>query len=240
MKYIKTILLLIALLCYPSVPSAEKIMLQWDGVEDVDGYYIYQAIRAGDPPEHAFDYDQPVTTDDYPDGKIPQNVNQITVDLPGIESSDAKYMFVARAFRDDEQSENSNEVSYVVSLIPPLPAGELAGGYNKGAGIISLSWQQPGDEPEWRQPVSHWIIYYRIDAGGWIPIGRIDSGNELTLEAPFSAVAEGEQKTVEFAIVTYRRSGIYSANSDILAIDIDRRGVPPVQNLKISIEIPVI
>lgn len=231
---------LMAFLFFTASAKSENITLQWDSVADVDGYYIFQTIRAGNPPTHEFNYDQPVTTGTYPDGKIPQNVTQITIDLPGVQDADTKYMFTARAFRGDEQSENSNEVAYVVSLIPPFAAVELAGGYDKAAGLINLSWQQPGGEPDYRQPVSHWIIYYRIDGGAWTPIGRIDTGNELTLEAPFSAVAEGEQAQVEFTIVTYRRSGIYSENSNILTIDVDRRNVPPIQNLRINIEIPVL
>ena len=219
---------------------AEKITLQWDSVDGVDGYYIFQTIRAGNPPTHEFDYENPVTNTEYPDGKIPQDVTQITIDLPGVQDADTKYIFVARAFKDDLQSENSNEVAYVVSLIPPFAAVELTGGYDKDAGLINLNWQQPGGEPDYRQPVSHWIVYYRIDGGEWTAIGRIDTGNDLQLEAPFSAVAEGEQAQVEFTIVTYRRSGIYSENSNILTIDVDRRNVPPIQNLRINIEIPVL
>lgn len=231
---------LMAFLFFTASARSENIMLQWDTVDGVDGYYIFQAIRAGNPPTHTFDFDQPVISDDFPDGKIPQYTNSLTINLPGVENADTKYVFVARAFKDDLQSENSNEVAYVVSLIPPFAAVELAGGYDKDAGLISLSWQQPGGEPEWRQPVSHWIVYFRIGDGGWTPIGRIDTGNELTLEAPFSAVADGERADVQFTIVTYRRSGVYSSNSDILTITVDRQGVPPIQNLRINIEIPVI
>lgn len=231
---------LMAFLFFTASAKSENITLQWDPVADVDGYYLYQTIRAGDPPEHQFDYNSPVITSQYPDGKIPQDTTSLTVDLPGVDNADTKYMFVARAFRGDLQSENSNEVFYVVSLVPPFAAAELTGNYDKEAGLISLSWQQPGGEPEWRQPVSHWIVYFRIGDGGWTPIGRIDTGNELTLEAPFSAVADGERADVQFTIVTYRRSGIYSENSAVLTIDVDRKGVPPIQNLRINIEIPVV
>lgn len=216
----------------------EQIRLQWDHVDDVDGYRIYQTIRGGDPISHTFDFTNPVTTETYPDGKIPQTETQITIDLPGVEGEDTKYMFVARTFRGDDTSENSNEVSYVVSLVPPLPATELIGGYDKNAGIISIAWEQPPDEYEWRT-VSHWIVYYRIRDGEWTAIGRIDSDHDLTMEAPFDAVAEGEKESVEFVIVSYRRSGVYSADSQSLTLDIDRRDVPPIQNLRINIEIPV-
>ena len=233
--------LILAVMVYRA--NGEQIRLQWDPVDGVDGYLLYQAIRAQNPDtgqqEHTFDFSSPITNEQFRDGKIPQDVTQLSVELPGVEGADTKYMFVARAFRGDEQSENSNEVSYVVSLVPPLPATELIGGYDKNAGIISIAWEQPQDEYEWRT-VSHWIVYYRIGDGEWTAIGRIDSDHDLTMEAPFDAVAEEEQASVDFVIVSYRRSGVYSANSQILTLDIDRRDVPPVQNLRINIEIPVV
>ena len=230
----------IAILSLFVVVRGEKITLQWDPVDGVDGYYIYQTIRAGSPPEHQFNYDQPVTNELYPNGKIPQDVTQITIDLLGVEDADTKYMFTARAFRGDEKSENSNEVSYVVSLIPPFAAVELVGGYDKDAGLINLSWQQPGGEPEYRQPVSHWIVYCRErGAEEWKAIGRINSDHELSIEAPISAIMTGDKATLEFTIVSYRRSGVFSQNSDILSIEVDMRDVPPIQNLRLNIEIPI-
>lgn len=233
--------LILAVMVYRA--SGEQIRLQWDPVEDVDGYLLYQAIRAQNPDtgqtEHVFDFSSPITNEQFPDGKIPRDVTQLSVDLPGDAGADTKYMFTARAFRGDEYSENSNEVSYVVSLVPPLPATELIGRYDKNAGIISIAWEQPPDEYDWRT-VSHWIVYYRIRDGEWTAIGRIDSDNDLTMEAPFDAVTDGRKESVEFVIVSYRRSGVYSANSAVLTLDIDRRNVPPVQNLRINIEIPVI
>lgn len=223
--------------------SGEKIELAWDSVDDVDGYRLFQAIRAADPETgeitHEYDFAQPITTESYPDGNIPQNVSALTVDLPGQQNADTKYMFVARSYRGDETSANSNEVSYVVSLVAPFAAVELSGSYDKDQSVVTISWNQPPDEYEWRM-ISHWIVYYRI-AGTeeWQAIGRIDADHVLEMTAPFDAVASGEQTSVEFTIVSYRRSGVYSANSEILTLDIDRREVPPVQKLRINIEIPV-
>lgn len=222
----------------------EKIQLEWDPVENVDGYYLFQTIRAWNPDtqqvEHEFDYSNPVKTETYPDGKIPQNITTLEIDLPGVSGADTKYMFTARSFRDDDQSCDSNEVPYVVSLVTPPAAAELSGSYIEDEKLIRISWDQPVEDFDWRT-ISHWIIYYRIDGGEWSALGRIDADHELSMQAPFNVVPQGEQKAVEFTIVSYRRSGVYSANSEILSIDVDRSGdVPPIENLRINIEFPVI
>lgn len=230
--------LCIALLYY-AIAGAEQITLQWDPVDGVDGYYIYQAIRAANPDtgeiEHTFDYSAPV-------GTLPQDVTSLTVDLPGELGADTKYVFVARAYRADETSENSNTVAYVVCLVAPSAPYNLSGGYDADAGVITLSWAQDPDAQAWRT-ISHYIVYYRIaGAQEWIPIGTVDQGAGLQMTAPFDAVADGERAQVEFVVVTYRRSGVYSADSPVFAIDVDRRDsgpVPPVENLRVEIEIPV-
>ena len=215
--------------------AGEEIRLEWDPADDqtVDGYMLYQSQK-----DSTFHYDIPVTTSEYPDGKIPPDVTSLDIDIPGIDGSDTRYRFVARAFRGEEFSPDSNEVSYVVSLVAPPAAIDLAGSYDKSAGLVHISWVQPEEEQEYRT-ISHWIIYYRIRDGDWTPIGRIDSDHELSMDAPFDAIPQGEQADVEFVIVSYRRSGKYSPNSEILTLDIDRRDVPPVQKLRINIEFPV-
>lgn len=221
----------------------EQIQLQWDAVEDVDGYMLYQAIRAQNPDtgqvEHTFDFSSPITNEQFPDGKVPQDITQLSVDLPGEAGADTKYMFVARTFRGDEYSENSNEVSYVVSLVPPFAPAELSGNYDKTAGMIHVSWSQPADKFEWRT-IDHWSVHYRVADGDWQPVGQVDAGHELSMETTFGAVSEGERASVDFVVVAHRRSGAYSPDSEILTLDIDRRGVPPVQKLRINIEFPVI
>lgn len=217
------------------VARAEKITLQWDTVEGVDGYYIYQFQK-----DETYDYTNPVKTVVYPDGKIPQHVDRLIIDLEGIAGQDTKYRWVARSFRGDEQSDDSNEVEYVVALtIPPAP-NELAGSFDKEAGMINLSWVQPVETQSYRM-ISHFIVYCRQQGDEeWKAIGRINSDNELTLQAPISAIMSEEKATLEFTIVAYRRSGVYSHNSDILSLEIDRTKVPVIQNLRINIEIPVI
>lgn len=244
------ILFLLLMLCtffltvYVLIAHAEKITLEWDSVENVGGYYIYQTIHDYQGYEdkigtRVFDFENPVKTEAYPDGKIPQNITTLTVDLPGIPGEDTKYAFTAKSFRGDSLSVQSNEVEFVVVLVPPIAPSQLQGSFNKDDGLISISWNQPADET-WRS-VSHWIVYSRESGTEqWNAVGRINSDHELTIEMPISAIMTGDRATLEFVIVAYRRSGVYSQNSDILSIDVDRTDVPPIQNLRINIEIPVI
>jgi hypothetical protein len=239
MKLIFIGLIICIVLLWHMIAGAEQITLQWDPVDGVDGYHIYQAIRAANPDtgevEHSFDYAAPV-------GTVAQDVTSLAVELPGEQGADTKYVFVARSYRGDDTSVDSNTVAYVVCLVPPLAATDLAGAYDVENGVINLSWSQAPDAQAWRT-ISHWLVYYRIAGGDWVPIGRVDYGADPQLTAEFDAVAPGEAADVEFTVVTYRRSGVYSENSSIVAIAIDRSTsgpVPPVENLRVEIEIPVI
>lgn len=220
-----------------------EIQLEWDAVEGVDGYKIFQAIRMWNPEtqqnEHHFDYSSPVTTENFPDGKIPQNVTSIVVDITGVENTSVKYLFVARSFIGDEESEDSNMVSYKYDLTKPPAPVNLAGGYDKDAQAISLSWSQP--EEEWGE-VDHWKVYYRMQDGEFIELAKVDDEQNLTLTTDFDKVGSGEVAEVDFVVVAFRNTGQYSADSDVLTITIDRRDgiiVPPVPNLRINIFIPV-
>lgn len=231
---IVTFVLIVFALAFVFRAYGEQIELKWDPVETAEGYYIFQSQK-----DSTFHYDIPVVTDQFPDGKIPQNVTSLVVDLTGIDGQDTRYRFVARAFRGDEQSADSNEVSYVVSRVAPPAATELSGAYDISAGSIKLRWSQPAEDEEWRT-IDHWSVYYRIrGTEEWTLVGTVEAGGELKLETPFNAVAEGEQNDVEFVIVSYRRSGVFSANSETLLVNVDREGVDPVENLRIDIEIPV-
>lgn len=227
-------ILIIIVLAFVFRAWGEQIQLQWDPVDDVDGYMLYQSQK-----DSTFHYDTPVTTAEYPDGKIPQDVTSIDIDLSGYADQDTRYRFVARSFRGDEFSADSNEVQYYVCLVPPFPPTELRGSYDKPAGLVHLQWSQPPEEQAWRT-IDHWSVYYRIgDESEWQLVGTVEAGGDLQIESAFSAVAEGETADVEFVVVSHRRSGVFSENSDTLTLTVDRRGVPPIQNLRISIEIPV-
>lgn len=244
MRIKKSKLLLISLLAavislflLVSLVRGESITLQWDAVEGVDGYHIYQTIRGWNPDtgqvEHQFDYSAPAAT-------LPQAMTEHTVDLPGEPNADTKYVFTARSYRGADTSVDSNVVAYVVSLVPPPAPHGLAGSYNADAGAVTLSWEQPAENETWRK-ISRWAVFYRVADGEFIELGRITADQQLELSAPFDAVPEGTKAKIEFVVVAYRSSGAYSANSAPLVIEIDRTGgvVPPIDELRISVIIPV-
>ena len=233
----------ISLFLLVSLVRGESITLQWDAVEGVDGYRVYQSIRALQDDgiwANEYDYSRPVTTVVHPAGDIPQETTELVVDLPGEADKQTRYRFVARAFRGDDMSVDSNEVEYKVNLVaPPAPAG-LRGEYDKDAGIIRLSWTQPDDLYDY--VIDYWILFYRLSgASEWTRLGKITADNELTLETAFDAVPAGQAADVEFTAVSYRNSGIFSVDSDLFTIHIDRTGgvVPPIDELRISVIIPV-
>lgn len=208
---------------------AEKVELQWDyDGAPADGFHIYFKADG--------EYADPAPTIEYPDGNIPPNVRQVTVDLPVVDGDATNYVFIARTFLADELSEPSNKVFYTVVGIPPLIPTAIIGSYDKAQSIIHVAWEQPQDDYD----THHWRVYARLQGEqDFEEIGLIRKDQGLELTTGFNLVPAGAQEQCEFVVVSYRRSGVYSANSDILLLDIDRRMVDPVKNLRINIEIPV-
>ena len=205
--------------------GGEQITLTWDApAQEHTGVKIFQkTTKDGD----AYDYSSPVATVLYP-------ANVATIDVPGEPDAVLKYQWIARAYRDDMESGNSNEVSYKVVNVQPLTPIELSGSYEDD--IITLSWSQPVDE----HPIDKWVVYYKNADGQFEAIGIVTDGSNLELSSDVSELAPiGQRTNMSFAVVAFRRSGVYSANSVELEIEIDRREVAPVQNLRIEIEIPL-
>lgn len=204
---IKKILLIIAISAHMAfnlhlaTAFGETITLQWDPVEGVDGYRIFQAIRAGSPPTHNFDYQTPVVT-------LPATVTQWSVDIPGAQGAEIKYVFVARAYRADRESTDSNIVAYVVCMVPPSTPTDLL--YIDGR----FQWIQPPDEYPWRN-ISHWALY---EEGA-----EVATTTTIGLDYP----ADPGRR---YSVRAWRTSGVFSAESNIII----PAGLPPVKGLKVS------
>jgi len=166
---------------------------------------------------------------------IPPDVTAVTVDLPGRADEAVNYYFVARAFRGDRMSIDSNEVEYTVVRIPPPAPDSLSGEFIRDESVIKLTYEQPADDYQ----IHHWILYYKIGDAEYQVLGSVDAGQDLRLERTFDAVPPGEKATVSFVVTAYRRSGVFSQNSAELELEIDRTVVNPPQNFKIDLEIPV-
>lgn len=218
---------------------AEQITLNWDipSESDIDGFRCFQRTAYADD---AYHFDNPIKTSAHPDGSIGADINTLDVDVLGIEGGILKYMWVCRSFKGDAESENSNEVAYkVINTLPLTPAG-LNGSYDAVNKTVNLNWDQP---PE-KHRVYKWVVFYKLEGDpDYTELAMVDYDNELTVTRPLDVVAKGERKTVYFTVISYRRSGVFSADSNQFQIDIDRRDStdpPKPENLHIDIDIPVV
>lgn len=217
------------LILIPAIGIAETIQLEWDYPDDqiIDGFKIYLKTKYTD----TYDYTQPLVT-------LGSDIRAYQYDAAATPGANVNYVFVVRAYKDDEESDDSNEAGHKVIGIAPSAPIELAGEYNKDTSILNLSWEQPVDEWDiWR-----WLVYYRLDdQTEFTELGQVDKGNALTLTKDFDVVPAGVSKTVHFAVVAFRRDfTIHSENSAEFSLVIDRLGPPtPPENLIINIEIPV-
>lgn len=219
------LLLFLAIFSFVLDVDAELVTLSWDPPQqEIAGVRIYQkTAKEGD----AYNYDAPIAD-------VLAPLNSATIEVLGEENAVLKYQWVARAYRDDIESTNSNEVSYKVVNIPPLTPIGLSAQYADD--VIRLTWEQPTDS----HFISHWLIYYKRDDGEFIPLGQVNDGNELELTADVTNIAPAEETTeLTFVVVAYRSSGVYSANSVETTLTINRESIEPIQNLKIEVNIPL-
>lgn len=229
----KRLIIVLLIVMSPCLLSAETIKLTWDKMEAVDGVRIYHALRyyVVDHNESFWDWDTPVC-------EVPVDQNSCTYELTGIDEKLIKYLFVARSFIGDKESENSNEVYYVFDLVTPPAPTALTGDYDKESNTITLSWTQP---PETWNEIELWRIYYRIDGNEYIELGTVDDESNLTLLTDFNATQQGVITDVEFTVVAYRRSGKFSPNSAPLVVPVDRTDeTPPLpipKQLQIEIQV---
>lgn len=218
--------LLAAFLIRTFTADAEEIMLSWDMPEQtIDGVKIFQkTAKDGD----IYDYFNPVAVVQSP-------ATSAVLDVPGEPDAVLKYLWVARAYRGDIESIDSNEVNYKVVNIPPAIPHSLTASYADDT--VTLAWQQPVDG----HPIEKWTVFYRTDPSDeYTQLGNVTDENNLKLTSDISGIAPAGQKTeISFVVVAYRYSGVFSADSQEVKLTIDREEVSPIQNLKIEIEIPL-
>jgi hypothetical protein len=227
----KKLIVLSFLLLIPTMSFSEMIQLEWNYSADdqvkIDGFKIYMKRAYTEE----YDFNNPETT-------LSADIRSYKIDLEPVNNSNRNYVFVVRAYKGEQESDNSNEVGYKVIGIKPAAPIELTGEYNRETSILNLSWEQPQDEFD----IWQWIVYYRLeDETEFTELGTVDKGQALMLTKDFNVVEPGQSKTVYFTVVAFRRDfTIHSENSAEFSIVIDRQGPPvPPDNLKINIEIPV-
>lgn len=215
--------------------NADEVTLQWDyGDTVIDGFRIYSG------PMGQFDDGTwgPKLNDTPLVDNIGSEQREVLTSQPGWAGQSKKFCFVARAFRGSEESLDSNVVCIVVDNTPLIPPADLAGTYSDD--MIEISWTQAD-----AIRAHYWIIYYRIGDRAFVQLDRVDNiGQEkLQLTKTFDAVEAGMSADVQFAIVAFKNTDVFSSDSEILTITVDRSDVsvpiPPVENLRFKVMVPV-
>ena len=236
MRFVKVVLMAVTLFFALVVggyiaANAAEVTLEWDAnaATDLAGYKIYYSTRlAGSYAGSGLtEGDSPITfrLSDLEDIANPR----VTLHGLGV----FRYRFVATAFDENgNESGYSNEV--FLELRQPDTASALAATYNGETSTLTLSWQSVGElKPD------YWTVYYRMQGDEeWIEFERVEYVEAPKIDKVFDAVAAGEDKTVEFTVVSFFDGGTHSPNADVAAVKIDRQAPEPTV-IRISVDIEV-
>jgi hypothetical protein len=224
--------LVVLFFCLPGA-LADEINFSWDYDDaiEIDGFRIYAGPRReGDNGEWYNDYHpDPIAT-------VDPEARTATADEPGIVDDSRNICFVVRAYRGDEESDDSNYVCQVIDNTPLQAPTALTGNYDPEQNVITLTWDQADADR-----AKFWLVYYKLPDSDFVELGRVDNTgqSDVTLSSVFDAVAEGLSADVTFAVVAYKNFDVFSPNSDELTITIDRSKPPAPVDFKITVEIPV-
>lgn len=202
-----------------TIVLAEEVTLQWDPNDPTpDGYKMFRREDG-----QLYNYASPIwigTETLIKDSDIGRSNEKVI------------YYWVVRAYVGDEESGDSNEVTYTVNLLPPEVINNLEGGYNSVTNEIQLTWSQTGEEIP-----AYWKIYYSEISGGlYTELDTIQNTGIINITSIQTlSVNKGEMKTFYFVIVGFKSDSLYSANSNEVSIVVDRRMLTPINTLRIII-----
>jgi hypothetical protein len=238
MKKILSTLVLILLICpFGTAIGAEKsLTFEWTAntESDMKQYVLYNRIEG-----QGYDYNIPIkiipctiadgkctTTPPSADGDCTVTITQDVPDGQKIINH-----FIVRA-EDiyENQSGDSNEVSYTSDLTPLVAINDFVGVFNKVAQTVDFSWTQNDIDR-----VTSWKLYRTITSGSnYTQVGNAIpwNGTDTDISASVSAdtLAPGEE--YYFVVVAFG-DAVNSPNSN--EVKIDRK--PPTKriNLKITV-----
>lgn len=213
--------LIILLLILPVLSFADDIQFNWDYENDsaIDGFRIYsgpmgQLADGTWLPRYAED---PIAND------IPPGAREYIATENGWEGVAKKWCFMARSFRGDKESPDSNYVCTIIDNTPIAYPVDLSASYNDELSQISLSWSQNDDFDR----TKYWIVYYKLpDDEAFTALGEVaNSGSsDLKMNVAFNAVPAGKLVDVSMVVVAFKNNEVYSANSDETVVTVDRLG----------------
>lgn len=227
--------LVVILIAFIAECNADSFDLEWDYNTTVDGFRIYSGpmTEQSDGSWYPQLGDEPILSNIAPESR------SATVVENGWAGQSKKFCFVARAFKGDQESADSNYVCAVIDNRPLSAPADPTGEYDRDLSMITITWTQTDADR-----VSYWRVFYRIADGDFADFVVVANTGQtaMTVTEAFDAVAEGEAADVEFSIVAFKDPQVYSPDSEVLTISVDRTTqtpLPPVENLRFKIEIPV-
>jgi hypothetical protein len=219
------VLLFIIPMFIPVQAIAADVTLAWDHNDPLpEGYRIFLRQDSG-----SYNYTSPAW-------QGPENTATIN-NLYGIPMIESTYFFVVRAYLEDLESADSEEVFFTIDRTPPLKITSIQAAYDRAQSAISLSFVQPSPDR-----AKYWKVFYTFTSGqDYVEFDTIfNTGQaEPSLTTAFTAVPEGERKTVYFAVVGFFDDESFSENSAEVAVDINRIVLTPPANITIKVVIPV-
>jgi len=210
--------LLLTLFIFLAIPAfGAEVHLVWDpSPGDVTGYRIYYGTSQGN----------------YPNKIDVGNVTDYVV--TGLEEG-VTYYFVARAYNQYGESENSNEVTWASSSTDTTPPGDISAfTATPGDSQVELSWTNPNDND-----FAGVMIRYRTDT--W-PVnyndGQLVCNKTSAPGASDSFVHTGLQNdtTYYYAAFTYDTSGNYSHTAKVSATPRAQDHTPPLPPTGVTVE----
>lgn len=235
-KIIYSFVIFFIFVAVPSICLPDEFTFEWDySYDNIDGFRIYSG-NMGQFEDGTWGpqlRDIPIIDNIPPDARTAKGIEE------GWTGQIKKFCFVARAYKGDIESPDSNTVCKEINNLPLLAPSDVNGNYDKDQEIINISWKQEDSDR-----AKFWQIYYKIGDGGFQELGKVEnSGQELLdITSPFEAVNAGESANVSFLVVAYKNYQVYSPNSSEIVLTIDRTletELPPVSDFRFKVEVPV-
>lgn len=232
-------IIIFALLFFIPVPcAADDFKLSWDYGDHsiIDGFSIYSGPMGQDEDGEWYPKlgEDPLLTGIPPDARTAEVVEN------GWPEVKKKFCFVARAYKAEDESADSNMVCVEIDNTPLLAPSSLVGQWNKSDETITLSWIQDDAER-----AKYWKIFYKIGDGEYVDFAKSENNGSDSIEVkvPFDEAPMGEITSVTWAVVAFKDEAVFSPDSNPVVIDIDRSGeigeIPPPVGLRFEATIKV-
>lgn len=222
----KTFLLLMALLLLvPAMASAYdySITFAWDPNSPApDGYRFFNR-KAGDN----YNYAQGAEAWKGPE-------TQITLDFQCAEGQECVTYHVVRAYVLNDESGDSNEVSYTFDGVKPDAPGAFTAAYDKATKQITFTWSQTN-----QAKIERWVFFMKDNDDSSSTYKAVASVNgdtapvDLTYQTALDLPAKLNH--VQFTAVAFNKSSVWGDEATPVVLEINL--APPLPNNTLRINV---